>query len=292
VLLMAAAGLLAAACSSGGGGSSGTGTTAAAAPAKMAVSVAADGTNMKFTVPGSIRPGATEITVTNTSKEPVEFQLIQFDEGHTMAEFQPVLASQDAPVPEWAHARGGVGTAQPGTSGTAVVNLEAGSYTWFSSQTSDEDENSKPQFTRGGQGTFEVSGDATGAALPATEASITAVERGPSDYTFEVTGLKAGSNKVTFRNNGAQLHHVIIGKLKPGATFEQAKAAFTSENGGPPPFEETSFDSTAVVDKAGSVVENLELTSGTYIFVCFMTDHAGGPPHAIGKNMMAEVKVP
>jgi hypothetical protein len=291
--LLGATTLLAAACGGNGGGSDDTAATTPPQPAKITVTATATGDKVAFEVPAGIRPGATEITLVNNLKEPSEFQLAQFDEGHTADEFLKMLSQEGAPTPAWVHALGGVGATQPGQQGKIIVDLKAGKYDWFSTNSSEE-ENATPQFMRGGKGSLEVAGDPTGAVLPSTPATIQAVETSPTQYGWEVKGLKAGTNQVTFSNVGAQLHHIIIGKLKDGATFDQAKTFFTSESGptGPPPFDETSFDNTAVIERGANEVETLELQSGTYVFACFITDREGGPPHAIKANMIQEVKVP
>jgi hypothetical protein len=47
-----------------------------------------------------------------------------------------------------------------------------------------------------------------------------------------------------------------------------------------------------VLDKGGKQVDTLELTSGSYALLCFITDRAGSPPHVIKAKMIQEVKVP
>jgi hypothetical protein len=116
-----------------------------------------------------------ELTLVNNTKEQVEFQIVQLDEGHTLAEFLPALESDEGAIPPWLHALGGVGGASPGESRSTVVDLKAGSYAWFSN-TTPEQEGAEPLYKRGGEGSLEVTGDPTGAQLPATNAQITAKE--------------------------------------------------------------------------------------------------------------------
>src|SRR5688500_15932901 len=112
--LLGATTLLAAACGGNGGGSDDTAATTPPQPAKVTVTATASGDKVAYEVPGPMRPGATEITLVNNLKEPAEFQLVQFDEGHQLQEFLPIIEQEDAPVPEWVHAPGGVGVVQPG----------------------------------------------------------------------------------------------------------------------------------------------------------------------------------
>ena len=36
----------------------------------------------------------------------------------------------------------------------------------------------------------------------------------------------------------------------------------------------------------------VELQSGSYALLCFLTDRAGGPPHVVKAKLIQEVKVP
>jgi hypothetical protein len=289
--LLVAPTLLLAACG-GDSGDGGTQATAPPQPAKVTVTASASGKQVKFDMPAQVKPGATELTLANDLKEPAELQLVQLDEGHTLAEFYPVIESEEPrPIPAWLHAFGGVGETSPGERRSVVVDLKAGKYEWFSGG-APEQEGAQPQYKRGGEGSFEVTGDPSGAQLPTTAAQITAKEVSPTDYRFEASGFKAGTNQVTFTNGGGELHHALIAKLNQGATLAQAREFFTTENfKGPPPVDFDASEITAVLDTGGKQVETLELQSGTYALLCFITDRAGSPPHVIKAKMLQEVKV-
>jgi hypothetical protein len=289
--LLLAPTLLLAAC--GGGGEGGTQATAPPQPAKATVTVSASGKQVSFDVPAQLKPGATELTLVNNTKEPAELQITQLDEGHTLAEFYPVIESEEgAPIPTWFHAVGGVGETSAGQTRSVIVDLKPGTYQWFSG-VAPEQEGAQPQYKRGGAGTFEVTGDPSGAQLPATPAQITAMELAPDNYTFEASGLKAGTNQITFTNGGAQLHHALIARLAEGATLDKARQFFTTQNfKGPPPVDFDASEVTAVLDSGGKQVETVELKSGSYALLCFIPDRAGGPPHVIKAKMIKEVTVP
>jgi hypothetical protein len=287
--LLAAPALLLAACG-GDGDDGGTQATTPPQPAKVTVTTTASGKQVKFDVPAQLKPGATQLELVNNTKEPAELQIVQLDGGHTLAEFYPVIESEEPkPIPTWLHAFGGVGETSPGETRSVVVDLKAGTYAWFSG-TAPEQEGAQPQYKRGGEGSFEVTGDPAGAQLPSTPAQITATELGPTDYRFEASGFKAGTNQITFTNSGAQLHHVIIAKLNKGATLDQVTEFFSTEKG-PPPVDFDGSEITAVLDKGGKQVETVELQSGSYALMCFITDREGSPPHVIKAKMIQEVKV-
>jgi hypothetical protein len=290
--LLLAPTLLLAACG-GDGGDGGTQATTPPQPAKVTVTATASGDQVKLDVPAQLKPGATELTLVNETKEQAELQLVQLDEGHGLDELYPALESDGpAPIPAWLHASGGVGETSPGQRRSVVVDLKAGSYAWFSN-TTPEQEGAVPLYRRGGAGSFEVGGDPSGAQLPSTAAQITAKEIGPDDYRFEATGLKAGTNQITFSNGGAELHHAVIARLAEGATIEQAQEFFTSEDfKGPPPVDFDASEITAVLDSGGKEVDTVELQSGTYALLCFLGDRAGSPPHVVKAKMIKEVTVP
>jgi hypothetical protein len=243
-----------------------------------------------FDLPAQLKQGATQLELVNNTKEPAELQIVQLDGGHTLAEFYPAIETEEpAPIPTWLHAFGGVGETSPGQTRSVVVDLKAGRYAWFSG-TAPEQEGATPQYKRGGEGSFEVTGDASGAQLPATQAQITAKELAPTDYRFEASGFKAGTNQITFTNSGAQLHHVLLAKLNKGAALDQV-VQFLSTQKGQPPVDFDASEITAVLDAGGRQVETVELQSGSYALLCFLSDRAGSPPHVIKAKMIQEVKV-
>jgi hypothetical protein len=286
--LLAAPALLLAAC--GGGDDGGTRATTPPQPAKVTVTATASGKQVTFDLPAQLKQGATQLELVNNTKEPAELQIVQLDGGHTLAEFYPAIETEEpAPIPTWLHAFGGVGETSPGQTRSVVVDLKAGRYAWFSG-TAPEREGATPQYKRGGEGSFEVTGDASGAQLPATQAQITAKELAPTDYRFEASGFKAGTNQITFTNSGAQLHHVLLAKLNKGAALDQV-VQFLSTQKGQPPVDFDASEITAVLDAGGRQVETVELQSGSYALLCFLSDRAGSPPHVIKAKMIQEVKV-
>ena len=286
--LLAAPALLLAAC--GGGDDGGTRATTPPQPAKVTVTATTSGKQVTFDLPAQLKQGATQLELVNNTKEPAELQIVQLDGGHTLAEFYPAIETEEpAPIPTWLHAYGGVGETSPGQTRSVVVDLKAGRYAWFSG-TAPEREGATPQYKRGGEGSFEVTGDASGAQLPATQAQITAKELAPTDYRFEASGFKAGTNQITFTNSGAQLHHVLLAKLNKGAALDQV-VQFLSTQKGQPPVDFDASEITAVLDAGGRQVETVELQSGSYALLCFLSDRAGSPPHVIKAKMIQEVKV-
>jgi hypothetical protein len=77
------------------------------------------------------------------------------------------------------------------------------------------------------------------------------------------------------------------------ATTAAGGSATTAAGGSdaaPPVDFEHAFN-TAVVGPGESLTTTFDQTAGKYVFLCFITDRAGGPPHAIAHDMIQEVDV-
>lgn len=257
---------------SGGGGSGGS-----EEPTAVAVEITESGKKSTVKFPKSVEAGLVELSYENSGKAPHSVQLARVDGDQTAAQVKKVGTEEGAPIPDWIHGAGGVGTVAPGQSGTATVVLEPGSYY------AEDDEGDE-----GGIAKFEVTGEATESELPSTDATIVA-----SEYKFETTGLKAGANTVTFDNAGEELHHAIAAPIAEGKSIADVKKFFMSDGrpSGPPPVDFEGAAGTAILDGGVKEVTDLELKAGRYAFVCFIPDRAGGPPHFV-KGMLQEVKIP
>ena len=141
--------------------------------------------------------------------------------------------------------------------------------------------------SQGATATIEVTGEAGGAELPAAGATVTA-----EDYSLATDGLVAGVNRIRFDNTGEERHHIIAIPYEAGATLEQIRSFATSDAppDGPPPVDFSQASVTAALEGGDSQIAELSLASGKYAFICFVSDRAGGPPHA-ALGMINEVVV-
>jgi hypothetical protein len=240
----------------------------------------------RIEAPESIEAGVVDIEFKNSGNLEHEAQFIKVDGNRTteqaLAAFDRIL--RGGPAPEWFRARGGAGTTAPGATATITQRLEPGSYVIVDSG-EPEGRDVQPHYREGAVAELEVTGEATDADLPDADATVTAAE-----YQFTPSGIKAGRNRIEFRNAGAQWHHLIVAKMNPGATIADVKRFFRTERGRPP-IEETNAEETAVLDGGESQLTEVELQSGSYALLCFIPDRAGGPPH-VAKGMISEAKVP
>jgi hypothetical protein len=240
----------------------------------------------RFEAPQSIEAGLVDIELRNSGKLEHEAQLIKVEGDHTTEEalraFDGIVRGR--PAPDWLRARGGVGTTAPGGTTTITQRLEPGSYLFLDSG-EPEGRNVEPHYRQGAVSELAVTGEATDANLPDADATVTAAE-----YAFTSSGLKAGKNKIQFRNSGAQWHHMIVARIKSGSTIDDVKRFFRTERG-QPPLEEENAEETAVIDGGEEQLTEVDLESGSYALLCFIPDRAGGPPH-VAKGMISEAKVP
>lgn len=266
--LMLAAAMAFAACGDdeddGGGGEA----------AASSVTITASGG--KLSVEGSPRPGVTEITLRNEDKGEVAAQLVRITGDHSEAEVKRVYDSsgEGKPIPEWLRAEGGVGTTRPGQSATVTQDLPEGTYY----AANDEAENTA--FAK-----FEVTGEESDAELPETDAVVTAEE-----YSFETSGLKAGTQTIAFENAGKEPHHVLALPLQRGKSIADFKRFIQQDNQGQPPVNFERGATSTVIDGDKSIVQEVALQKGDYVLVCFISDRKGGPPHAV-KGMISPATV-
>jgi hypothetical protein len=288
-LRTAAATLVAVALLAGCGDDGDVNDDQAAEPSIVALSVSGSGGSYELTAPAKVEAGLAEISlrVGTPETEEHEAQLVRVVGDHTLAEALEVLSSDHAgaPTPSWLFAAGGVGSTKGGRTATVTQILQPGTYYAFDVGEGEGD--NVPSFAeQGATATIEVIGDVGDAQLPAADATVAAEE-----YGFTTDGLVAGVNRIRFDNTGEERHHILAIPYAEGATLDDVKAFATGEApDGPPPVDFSRTLATAVLEGGDSQITELNLTSGKYAFVDFVSDRAGGPPHA-ALGMIAEVVI-
>jgi hypothetical protein len=246
------------------------------------------GKKFKMTAPKSIEGGVVRVNFTNASKVPHEAQIIRLDDGHTVQEALKIVEGEKVVLPEWFHAEGGAGTTPPGKSGTATVKLSAGTYGLIDTESDD----GPPPSAMGAVATFKVTGD-NGGELKDTSAKVETKDKG-KDYDFVTSGLKAGTNNLTFDNTSKEIHHVLAFPVRGNATSADIKKFFTTmgESGGPPPVDFEKAAGTAVLDGKRKETTRLALQKGRTVLVCFLTDRDGKGKSHTQRGMLEEVNIP
>ena len=264
--------------------------------------------------PAELEAGVVTVNFTNEGEVDHEFALIESGDtpmDEFLPEFQSLFIEEGAPFPaETEHVAVPIQTS-PGDEASATFLVAEGTYVLLCALEGDaedaaaadegdeggeegedgEDAPTDPakiHFNRGMAQVLTVNPGSEG-ALPESDGTITA-----HDYTFDVD-VQAGDETINFINTGAedQVHFAEILEFPEGTTSEQALAsfaAFTSE--GPPPEglvepSDDEFDFTGVfsLGLGNHRTPAKQFKSGyTYLLACFISDRAGGPPHALPED--------
>jgi hypothetical protein len=255
-------------------------------PTAVPIEVAPAGDGFELTVPESVEAGLVRLEFQNGTEDDAEAQLLRIADGHTVEEALAAIASEDGKIPDWLTAEGGVGTIAPGASGAVELVLEEGTYHVIDTgEPAGDDVQSHAE--SGATATLEVTSGDDDAELPEVDASIQM-----ADFEFVTDGLEAGTNRFLLQNTGEELHHTLIVPINEGATFDEVKAYMTSDESdtGPPPADFEQLQATTVLDAGREQIDELELEPGRYALVCFLTNRAGGPPHA-ALGMVSELTI-
>ena len=245
-------------------------------PTKLSMSISEQGKSASFQAPKTAKGGLVQVSLANKGKSPHGVQFIQYTAGHTAADVQQQLGSNSNAIPDWIKLWGGIGSVAPGQTGTATVNLPQGNYVLV-----DAAALGGPGPSSGPPATADVkfSGGSTG-DLPSTSGQVTAENPSKDHYRWDISGLKTGSNQVTFtaKGNPEEVAHLIIavpvkGTAPPLSQIQQDIA----KQGPPPPYVDTSgVQQSAIIDGGGSQTTTLDLKKpGQYIFFCPLMDRDG-----------------
>jgi hypothetical protein len=258
-----------------GCGSSGSSTTSA--PTPLSLKISEKGKTASYQAPKSAAGGLVRVDLANQGKAPHGVEFIQYTAGHTEADVLKQFGSNSKKIPPWIKLQGGIGSVPGGQTGTADLNLPAGNYVLADAAAFSGPSGGGPPATA----PLKVSGGTSG-SLPGTPATVTAANPAKDKYKWQISGLKAGSNTVTFNSKGKEAVHLMIavpvkGKAPPLSQVQKDLAS----NGPPPPYvDAANAQSTAILDGGTSQTTTLDLKKpGKYIFFCPLSDRNGGKPH-------------
>jgi hypothetical protein len=244
-------------------------------PSKVAMSISEQGKKASFTAPKSVKGGLVDLAFKNNGKAPHGVQLIQYTGNHTSADVLKTLAKGGNKTPEWIRGQGGTPAVPGGQSDSATLNLPTGNYVVVDSAAlgpggGGPPANADVKFTSGDTGD-----------LPSTPATVKAAKSGKDKYAWDISGLKAGKNQITFDSEGKDALHLIIAAPVKGKAPPLSKIKQDLGSGPPPPyFDLQNSQSSAVLDGGLSQTTTLDLPKpGQYIFFCPLTDRDGGKTH-------------
>lgn len=255
--------------------------TAAAGRAPDTVTIVA--TEYAFDAPASIPAGEVTLKLEDQGKLPHHVQLLRLDEGKTPADFQAAMQAMKGPgpFPSWVHEAGGVNPPPIGGSATATVDLQPGQYMMVCLIPIP---GGVPHIARGMARPLTVT-PSSGAAAVAPVADDTIRM---TDYAYDIAHpLTAGDHQILVENVGPQPHELVLARLAPGKTLDDALAwAKTLE--GPPPGE--MIGGAAAMSNGQHETIGVNLTPGDYVLLCFVPDAKDGQPHVM-KGMAKQFHV-
>ena len=225
----------------------------------------------RFSAPRTVRGGLVEIRLRNEGAGPRKAQLWSIDGDHTVKEALRVGRR----LPDWLRTAGGVSLTEPGATSTTLQALPAGRY--YVGATKGEP---------GRVAEFEVTGPRTAPEPPRAPARVETL-----DFSFRISGLKAGRNSVDFDNTGREQHHAYFTPMRAGSDLADVRRFFGSRtSSGPPPVDSEVVRETVIIEGGDRQVTQLDFAPGRYAVICFVRGRQGGPPH-IELGMINEVTV-
>ena len=287
-----------------------------AAGAQIAGRLTVTAREYSFDVPATLTGGVVTMTLSNAGQRDHEGLFLRVGDMPQEQALAAFTAAQNGgPLPDQLGGGGGVGIVPAGQSRVSTFELRPGSYLFVCTLT-DRDTlapaeeagpapsgpgppNTAPptaeHFTLGMVAPVIVNGD-TGLALPDDGPTITA-----RDHSFETSGLGAGRNTVLFRNTGPdQPHHAVVLEFPAGvgeaAALRALRAFADAQRDGrsPPPGtpQPTPVGDIQFFDPGLGGTFDATLQAGrTYVVACFVSDRAGGPPHAFGHDMVKPLTI-
>lgn len=262
-------------------------TTTTAKPAPLTITA---GDYSYSGVPATIPAGIVSVKFVNRGTTDHEMAFVKVpDNSDPQSVFKGLgKVLEGGPFPASMLAGNGVPNIPSGTTANVQFNLTPGAYIALCTDTgiAGSKKDGKPHFARGMYKAVTVTGSG-GDVVPTADATITA-----HDYGFALSGIKAGTQTVAFKNIGPEeWHFADILEFAKGTTVAKAQADIVKllASNGPPPPGITPPDEVASTQLAspgyGNTVTATFEAGRTYVVLCFVSDKTGGPPHAIGHHM-------
>ena len=226
----------------------------------------------------TVPSGWISVNLTNSGSDETGVGLLSAPEGQTLADLMASAAtpSADPEFPPFLYTSviaGGPSGIQPGDTGSQIVHLTEGDWAAF------PEGQQEPALL-----TVKTTADSV-ETPPTASATVTL-----TNFLFAGWDqLSVGQQTFAVTNKSDQPHMLVFEQVPDGTTIDQVKAALSGdENGTPVP---GGFDVSQTKPVPGGDVIllssnqtaylNVDLSAGTYVALCFVTDPATGQPHAM-----------
>jgi uncharacterized cupredoxin-like copper-binding protein len=225
-----------------------------------------------FSGPDRLPAGLTTVRIVNEGQDLHHIQFLKLLQGKTAVDFRAAIAADSSRLPGWVQYAGGPNAHLPGSEASATVNLTEGDYVlicWI------PDKNGMPHVALGMQKELFVRGGAKPTRVSAPRASISIKQ---VDYQFVLSSrIQRGTHTIEVMNHGSQPHELVVVKLAPGATVNDALASF--EPGAPSPPQGVLVGGITGIEKGEQIRFTGEFEPGRYGLICFVPDATTGRPH-------------
>jgi len=242
-----------------------------------------------FTGPVEFASGLTRISLTNNGTMDHHAMLFKLNDGKSVADLAAAFEQGLPGLFAIGASIGGPGSIGPGRTATVIQDVAAGNYIMMCLI---PDTDGIPHVAKGMALPITVTAGAEASTAPAPQAQGT-IELTDFHFAGLPESLPAGQHLWEVKNNGQQLHELVVYRQASGVTFEQVQAILMAEatpatpmagmdESTPmateaPPFEAVTGWAPANPGMSGWVVADLE--AGDYFAICFVPDSATGAPH-------------
>lgn len=245
------------------------GACRSAPPGPNVVTVTAH--DFAFEAPAEIPAGLTTFRLVNDGPSIHHIQLVKLEDGKTADDFIAALKT-GGPPPQWASLQGGPNPPNVGSSTSATVDLQPGSYAMICFVPGAD---GVPHVLKGMIHPFKVTGTApAGVTEPKADLTVKLV-----DYDFQLSApLTAGKHTIRVENDGPQPHEIVFIRLAPGKTVADI-GAWAEKPAGPLPGA-LEGGVSGIMPGAHAWAE-VDLPPGDYALMCFFPDPKDGKPHFV-----------
>lgn len=241
-----------------------------AAPAPPVVTITAS--DYAYEMPDTIVGGLVTLRLVNKGPGLHHVQLERLSDGKTFADLMAAFQSMQPtdPPPAWMHNVAGPNAPAPGGEQLLTTTLEPGNYAVVCFV---DVPDRVPHLAKGMVHALTVVAP-TGPA-PAEPVADLMVDM--SDYAWSFPdSLSAGRHVIKLTNSAAQPHEIFVFKLDAGKSPNDV-LAWGATYAGPPPG--TAVGGSSAMTQGDVAYIPMDLTSGTYVLLCFVPDAKDGKPH-------------
>jgi hypothetical protein len=246
-------------------------TSRAEAQHPVSATITVTAYDYSFQAPKEVPAGSIQFQLVNKGNELHQAQLIKLEEGKTLEDLAKAMKPH-GPPPSWVKFMGGPNGVAHGQEANATAVLSPGQYAYLCLIPSPD---GVLHSNKGMAYPFTVteSSKEVSKELPQPDVTIKL-----NDYDFETSRpLTPGKHTILVENAGPQTHELVLLRMTPGKKAEDFATWAMAGMKGPPPAE--ALGGVVFLEKGGRGTFEVELTPGTYGFICFVPDSKDGKPH-------------